>query len=330
VFLKTTELYLLDLEVVKSSASSPGNGVHPLVSAMKDCFSFLTEGYIKQRFRAAADLSKNYLSVNDGVHDGISKVTHKIWLTDEKEPSLPEERFIQMYEDFLSPFSEDWLHFFWTNSIYVAYEFERRFSRQRVQVKVISSCEHVESFEVYGKVSQLIKKRKYAFACDLLRIEVLYRFGGLYSDIGIKFLGSPEDLLSKYPYVFILGDGLFLQNSLMGVRQFDPIMRKMIDISLNPHVVPRALIKEITPISEAWISAGPMITMIFLLSVPDQTPICLLKGNQNLLKWSSQKSWYKKEADGVGKYGSTIVGESQLDILSEDLWLSFSPANLYG
>lgn len=78
---------------------------------------------------------------------------------------------------------------------------------------------------------QAYDNKKYAFAADVFRFEVLYKYGGLYFDTDVKVIKSFDDIIQKceafvgYEYR-MAAPGLVLYES----KPYDPIMKKMLDI----------------------------------------------------------------------------------------------------
>lgn len=78
---------------------------------------------------------------------------------------------------------------------------------------------------------QAYDNKKYAFAADVFRFEVLYKYGGLYFDTDVKVIRSFDDIIQKceafvgYEYR-MAAPGLVLYES----KPYDPIMKKMLDI----------------------------------------------------------------------------------------------------
>ena len=53
---------------------------------------------------------------------------------------------------------------------------------------------------------EAFSKKKYAFACDYIRLYAVQKYGGIYLDMDIEVLKSFDDLLDK-PYMFAYEDG---------------------------------------------------------------------------------------------------------------------------
>ena len=87
-------------------------------------------------------------------------------------------------------------------------------------------------------VREAYDKKKYAFAADVFRFEILYKYGGLYFDTDVKVIKSFDDIIEKYDafvgYEYrMAAPGLVLYEA----NPFDPIMKKVLDIYANENFV---------------------------------------------------------------------------------------------
>lgn len=71
-----------------------------------------------------------------------------------------------------------------------------------------------------------------AFRADLIRLEVIYRFGGIYLDSDIHLLRSMNDLLNLD--IFFTGDdGIAIGNAAFGAYPKHPLMLKVLEHAIN-------------------------------------------------------------------------------------------------
>jgi FkbM family methyltransferase len=68
---------------------------------------------------------------------------------------------------------------------------------------------------------------------DLLRLDVLYRFGGVYVDSDLRLLKPLDDLAQNFDFFIASEDGYNLTNALIGARKESPILRYLIDQLVN-------------------------------------------------------------------------------------------------
>src|SRR5262245_30464019 len=67
-----------------------------------------------------------------------------------------------------------------------------------------------------------------AFA-DLLRLDILYRLGGVYVDCDLKLLKALDYLLKEFDLFVASEDGYYLTNALIGARKESPVLLHLIN-----------------------------------------------------------------------------------------------------
>jgi FkbM family methyltransferase len=68
---------------------------------------------------------------------------------------------------------------------------------------------------------------------DLLRLDVLYKFGGVYIDSDFKLIKRLDDLVQTFNFFIASEDGYHLTNAVIGARKGCPIIRYLIDELLD-------------------------------------------------------------------------------------------------
>jgi FkbM family methyltransferase len=64
---------------------------------------------------------------------------------------------------------------------------------------------------------------------DLLRLDVLYRFGGVYVDSDLRLFKPLDALVQRFEFFIASEDGYNLTNALIGARKDSPLLRHLID-----------------------------------------------------------------------------------------------------
>lgn len=64
---------------------------------------------------------------------------------------------------------------------------------------------------------------------DLLRLEVLYKFGGVYLDSDLKLFKPLDELIDRYEFFIASEDGVFLSTGVIGARKGSAVLRLLID-----------------------------------------------------------------------------------------------------
>lgn len=128
----------------------------------------------------------------------IPRMIHKIWLTQHRELTREQLRVTQATYDLLSP---HWTIIFWINEPKnipntIAY-FKKECPNLKIQ-PVLS--EHI----TYGKkiYDAFLSEKRFAHAKDILVINLLYRLGGIYLDMGIDVIKDFSAIVQQYELVF--------------------------------------------------------------------------------------------------------------------------------
>ena len=85
--------------------------------------------------------------------------------------------------------------------------------------------------DLCGFTRQAYENKKYAFAADVFRFDILYKYGGLYFDTDVKVIRKFDDIIENcdafvgYEYK-MAAPGLVLYEAAPN----DPIMKRMVDI----------------------------------------------------------------------------------------------------
>jgi len=280
--------YESDLKCIENIIDVPPLGVHGFILNLESSFKFLSVDNVKQKFIGIcnSNINKNRNGVNV-----IPKIIHRVWLCSLDNELLPEEKYLATIKATAFNLNEGWEHYVWVNSILVEIELKKYFADVG-NVTIKNYCNEKIDFRLKNSIALLIKDKKFAFACDKLRIELIYNFGGIYSDVGVHFKSDITCLLQGEPYVFLLGNSLFFQNSLFGAKKHDPLFDILIRINQDPGLFPRKLLGEVTAVTEGYIASGLLITYLYLIMIPDYISPVLFCGNQSLIQWGSQRSWY--------------------------------------
>lgn len=306
--------YESDIQVAFSQIEDPSNGIHQFIKNIASEYPFLDLIAIKSKMFDAVANSPRPGSENES----IQKLVHRVWLTNEDHPKLPEEKFFAVMKEGVGRFPLGWKTIFWTNSKVVA-EFASSYVNDEA-FEVRNPFDSHWKLSLSKNIRSLLDDRKYAFACDQLRIELIYKFGGVYCDMGIRFMDEIAPLLNGPRYAFLLGNSLFFQNSFFAAPKDDPLYRMMVDIQLNPYNVPKKLVGELDSTTEGWLASGLMITLLYLLMTPKSVDVRVFRGNGALIHWGSQRSWYQTSKTMNGLSDSAIVENASLSLIDPNKW----------
>jgi len=87
-----------------------------------------------------------------------------------------------------------------------------------------------DDFPLVGKYLDMCPKG--AFKADLIRLEVLYNYGGIYLDSDIELYGPIDNLLDNKMFI-CKEDNEYVVNMVIGSIPKNPIILEMINMSIN-------------------------------------------------------------------------------------------------
>jgi hypothetical protein len=243
----------------------------------------------------------------------IPTITHKIWLSNPDHVSMPRIQYINTCKRFYESFDDKWTHIFWVNCVEVRDYISSAIPRNNVEVRLLTLTNGAlyfgtEFFNLSNNIIKLINNRNFTFACDHLRIEIIEKYGGVYSDLGLEFKSgfNPSNCLTTHAYSFMMShDGsLFFQNQLLTGRKHDRFYRVLIEICKNPSMLPVEFEDDLS------VACGIMITLLYIVLIAKSSDrVFVFVANTNLISITSQQSWYKsKGADNTGSRLATDGG----------------------
>ncbi len=98
-------------------------------------------------------------------------------------------------------------------------------------------------------VSEAFDQKKYAFACDYIRLYALYHYGGIYLDMDVEVLRSFDDLLDE-PYMIAKerADQMWIEAGCFGAEAGSVFLAKCLDYYREKHFVNTNGVLEDTPL----------------------------------------------------------------------------------
>lgn len=159
-----------------------------------------------------------------------------IWLTNREKPVEPKEEYIDLLlrSAAANPAKEGW------NQCLVVQDFVLenpelfKMTREKLsgsRVSLTSYEELIGRLELQDYFDEIVAKKKFAKASDLLRVEILNKLGGGYLDIDLLTAQSLKPLFYMYDSLFGLEPmSEFVGNAFMAARAGHPVMREMLDL----------------------------------------------------------------------------------------------------
>ncbi len=248
-----------------------------------------------------------------GSAGAIPKLSHRIWITSKTDPAFPPTSYMdQIFHAAKQP-QDSLTHILWTNSSTVA-EKIREEIRQNESAILVAEISLFGRDDLYKTVEAFVGEKKYVLAADIAKFMILDRFGGIYTDLGIRYEPPVIELLGFADYCLLLADNLIFQTCFVACAPGSDLCAVFLAAMNNPESLAPYFIgrdNEISPLDEVAVFAGPAFTVIAMLFLPEPARTVIFPQESKYISWSSQQSWY---AD-VPKFGNIRVIDSVVTVL---------------
>ena len=81
---------------------------------------------------------------------------------------------------------------------------------------------------LWDRADTIAGKHVWQFRSDVIRLEILHRFGGVYVDADFELLTTIDDICDGAPWATWEKDGQWIANGLIGAEADDPFIRRLI------------------------------------------------------------------------------------------------------
>lgn len=102
-------------------------------------------------------------------------------------------------------------------------------------------------------MKEAFEHRKWAFVSDYARLDVIYRYGGIYLDMDVELLAPLEKLLNAESFFCRQEDGLLELGSGFGASAGNPFIKQMLETYKNRRLIASSGEIDMTPQPE-WLS----------------------------------------------------------------------------
>lgn len=133
------------------------------------------------------------------------------------------------------------IHYCWLSNDPVPSDLQKYMESWKVQ---LPDYEFIKwDFSKFNKessvwVSEAYDNKKYAFACDYIRLFALYNYGGIYMDMDIEVLRPFDDLLQhKYMIAKERPDQMWIEAGCFGSEKGNPFLEKCLEYYKDKHFV---------------------------------------------------------------------------------------------
>lgn len=98
-------------------------------------------------------------------------------------------------------------------------------------------------------VEEAFEHKKYAFACDYIRIYAVYNYGGIYMDMDMEVLKSFDDLLNNSTmFAYERPDHTWIEAGCFGAEKHNPFLKKCLERYEDRHFVKQDKSLDVLPL----------------------------------------------------------------------------------
>ncbi len=207
----------------------------------------------------------------DRYENKIPMITHKIWVTaDDKPVSIP-NYYLKWYENSIehNPVAAGWTHILWIESKEKLPELARKLEHHP-NIKIME-LKHLGDLVTGDLYKQAIINKQFGKATDILRLEILKKFGGFYLDTDYELFQSLKPYCKVYDMVMSVEPmSALLCNAFIGACPDHPVVDKGLELimrNMNQDTAPDYIKNNPDKGWRTIIETGPaMISVAFALA----------------------------------------------------------------
>lgn len=276
-------------------------------------FGVSFEELVLKRDKIMENCLKHYYDPKAPKINVIPHITHRVWITDNNNPhEVPLDK-LNIYVKSLRSFvvNPNWKHYFWCldpSKIPQTIKFLKN-TGLNIEIKTIS--EIFPRMRARHLFEALYKDRRYTQASDIVRMNILFQMGGVYSDMGILLKGDITPIIDRFEQGWWLTWFGCLDVTMIAAAPGNRFINKFLDTIHQLHALPPE-IKALTPdplTQRIWTASEHINAVIDSMSTPSDK-IFLFQDGPFIERYNFD-SWFDK-----GKFGNIAISESKLDYFS--------------
>jgi hypothetical protein len=268
-----------------------------------------------QQCNLAFDKSFHTENCAAGGTSEIPQITHRIWLTAEDGAYLPPQEYIEGYLDTIRRLPPDTAHFFWTNSDAVSQHVRSVAHVAGVANVNLMGIDTLRENLLFARVVSLVGDQKFVLAADILKMMILHKFGGIYSDLGVTYDEHVFHLIQRAEYCLFLGSNKFFQTCFVACPPRSDLTSIFLSIMHHPGAFDRSFAVTglaASAIDEVQIFAGLGFTVCAMLFLPSTARVVILPPQSSHYVWRAQQSWYGDKP----KFGNALIDRTAPTLLT--------------
>ncbi len=166
--------------------------------------------HVREKRARLMETSKSIFSTLDTPQNITSPlipyITHRVWITNHENPyEIPQER-LEMYFKTLQNLGKEsttsWAHYFWCLDKNKIPQTIQTLQNSGLAIQIRELKEIWPSFRGKDIFERLYQGKYYTAISDIVRFNLVYLLGGVYSDFGVLFNKDLTTLFNNYDYLF--------------------------------------------------------------------------------------------------------------------------------
>ncbi len=231
----------------------------------------------------------------------IPHIHHRVWITSDENPTEVSPKLLEKYIEGLKVFPKDWKHIFWCLDPNKIPQTIKILSNSPIKIEIRSLKDIMQEMPGKELINRFLKEKYFNPASDLIRRYVVYKFGGLYCDLGLKWLKDPTRIIDKFDRVVCFTknrcmDITYLANSAN--QKEDRVLFEVIEnfLNLSKDVKKKYSGKDVMRITTAQLGHYLLLT-----ETNENKKVLMLRKDTSYLECSGMNSWRK------GTFGNNSI-----------------------
>ncbi|CAO4846322.1 MAG: hypothetical protein CNLJKLNK_00397 [Holosporales bacterium] len=245
--------------------------------------------------------------MNDKKIYKIPHIHHRIWVTSDESPTEVSPELLKKYIDGLKIFPKDWVHIFWCMNPQKIPNTIKMLKESAVKVEIKSLDTLIEKMPGKVLLKKLMQEKYFAAVVDILKRYVVYKFGGLYSDIGIQWTVDPTIYLDKFDRI-VCGskyNDVSIDITYLAHAANQNAEKILFDVFEKFLTLPIDVKKEYEGAKILNVTWNKLAHYLLVTQMKESDKILIMRIDASYLQWKGMNSWRKGTAGNASIIKST-------------------------